>query len=153
MTSRERVVAFLTLLTNDRCRVNLARRLGDDRVLFEFCRIWFDDIYEPGDRYMDGIKGDRDGTRIDRFEAAFSDDELASLRRFHAFLELRMEMVPQRLRAERRLPESDLWNNIVRDATYLLEEIEPDEARRRQLAAWFESLSAGESDLSFLSSG
>jgi hypothetical protein len=134
---RDRVVLFLLFLTSDACRDTLAKVIPEDRVIFELCRVWFDEIYVPGPRYLDGIKGDVTSERIAEFAAHFSEDEFAALERFHAFFELRLDMLPERVVRERSFPTSDLWMNIVRDARYIVEDLEPDAERRRALIEWF----------------
>jgi len=133
---RERVVLFLLFLTSAKCVDALKRRIPADRVVFEFCRLWFDEIYTPSTRYMDGLKGDLSPGRVAEFRQHFDDDELAALERFNAFLDLRIDMLSDAQRASRKFPENDMWRNIVRDAGYLVEDLEPDAAERRRLVDW-----------------
>ena len=91
----------------------------------------FDDVFVAGTRYLEGLKGDYDESAATEFRAAFTDEEWKYLERFHRFLELRIDMMPAAARRERRLPDSPVWQSIVRDAGYLLELLEPDPARRR----------------------
>jgi hypothetical protein len=133
---RDRVVLFLLFLTSDACRDTLAQQIPEDRIIFELCRVWFDEIYVPGPRYLDGLKGDLSEERIAAFAEHFSDEEFAALERFHAFFELRMDMQPDRVIRDRSFPKSDLWMNIVRDARYVVEDLDPDSERRRVLIEW-----------------
>lgn len=150
-SSRDRVVLFLLFLTSEKCVEALKRRIPADRVVFEFCRLWFDEIYTPSARYMDGLKGDVSRERVAAFAQHFDEDELAALERFNAFLDLRIDMLSDAQRASRTFPENDMWRNIVRDAGYLVEDLEPDAAVRRRLVDWLaESLARGKRSLKLL---
>jgi hypothetical protein len=106
-----------------------------ERLAFELCRIWFDDIYIVGHRYFDGLKGDFSPEGAAEFRAQFTSIELEALDRFSQFLELRLEMLPQRVRTSERIPDNDTWRNLVKDAAYLLEDLDPRTApRSRRLA-------------------
>lgn len=98
------------------------------------CRLWFDDVYIPSNRYMDGLKGDQNPSKVAAFLEHFTDDEVASMERFHAFLDLRLDMVSNAT--------GETWKNIVRDAQYLVEDLEPNEKRRQQLVDWLMGLLA-----------
>lgn len=124
--TRERVILFLVLLTSDEIRQACATILPPDKLAFAWCRLWFDEIYVPSTRYLDGIKGDRVEDAVARFRAAFSDAELAALERFHRFLELRIDMLSEANREQASFPQNDAWDAVVRDASYLLEELNPD---------------------------
>ena len=97
-----------------------------EQLAFELLRIWFDDVYLPSARYVDGLKGDYSATAADVFRSAFSDEECADLERFHRFVELRLEMVPEGDRGRRRVPIDDRWRALVRDAGYLLDDLTPE---------------------------
>lgn len=132
---RERVATYLTLLASDAAREMLGRYIDRDRLAFELCRIWFDDIYVPSRRYFDTLKGDFSEEAVERFNAAFRDDERAGLERFSRFLELRMEMLSSAARSLRRMPNNDAWQGLVRHAVYMLDDLEPDaEYRKARLA-------------------
>lgn len=130
---RERVLLFLIFLGSESCQSAAERVVPRAHTAFALCRLWFDDVYWPSPRYMDGFKGDPDPERTERFESVFDVEELVDLERFHAFLELRLDMLSARSRQEERFPESDLWRNVMRDARYLAESIEPDQALRTRL--------------------
>lgn len=136
-STRDRVVLFLLFLTSDACRRSLARRIPEDRIIFELCRVWFDEIYVPGPRYLDGLKGDLTAERVAEFASHFTDEEFESLERFHAFFELRMDMQPEKVLRDRSFPDSDLWQNVVRDARYIVEDLEPNAEKRRAMIEWF----------------
>lgn len=132
---RERIATYLTLMASDSARAALTRWIDQDRLAFELCRIWFDEIYIPSRRYFDALKGDFSEEAAERFKSAFSDDEIAALERFSRFLELRMEMLSGAARSSRRVPNNDAWQSLVRHAFYLLDDLEPDaEYRRARLA-------------------
>ena len=132
---RERVATYLTLLASDSAREALTRWIDHDRLAFELCRIWFDDIYVPSRRYFDALKGDYSEEAAQRFNSYFSSEELAGLERFTRFLELRMEMLPGAARSSRRMANNDAWQSLVRHAFYMLDDLEPDaEYRRARLA-------------------
>ncbi len=128
---RERVATFLTLVASDAARETLGRWIDQDRLAFELCRIWFDDIYLPSRRYFDALKGDYSEAAAEHFRSAFSNEELAGLERFTRFLELRLEMLSSESRSSRRIPNSDAWQSLVRHAFYLLDDLEPDAEYRR----------------------
>lgn len=100
---------------------------GDDalmaRVGYILCKRWLE-LYAPGLRYIDGLKGDRDTVASDVFRSAFTDEENAYLERFSRFVELRVEMTPEDLLVRREL-NLDRWAGIARDARNTLELIDP----------------------------
>jgi hypothetical protein len=132
--ARDRVVVFLLFMTSEKCRLACADRIPAASLAYELCKIWFDDIYTPGRTYLfDGLKGDVAPDRVEAFEDAFSLGELEQLERFHAFLDLRMDMLRPDARRHARVPQNQMWENILRDATYLLEDLDPDYAHRQSL--------------------
>ena len=141
------VSTFLALLSSERIRDVLGRFIDPQHLAFELCRVWFDEIYVPGIAYFDGIKGDYSEVAAQAFRDAFDDDELAALERFHRFFELRVEMLRNQAREAGRFPDTDLWRNLVKDARYLLEDLEPQAAAlRRRLEEHLEAAGA-EQDL------
>lgn len=128
---RERVAAFLSIVASDSARDTLGRRIDPERLAFELCRIWFAEIYLPGRRYIDSLKGDYSETAAARFRSAFSEDELADLERFNRFLELRTDMLSGEARRAGRMPNNDAWHGVARHASYLLNDLEPDAEYRR----------------------
>src|SRR5690606_29645357 len=86
---RRRVTAFLALLSSAPAHERLTTKMEPEQLAFELLRIWFDDVYLPSARYVDGLKGDYSATAADVFRSAFSDEECADLERFHRFVELR----------------------------------------------------------------
>lgn len=48
------------------------------------------------------------------------------MERFHGFLDLRLEMAVNRAQGRGFFPENDSWHSLRRDATVLLELINPD---------------------------
>ena len=97
-----------------------------ERSAFDLIRFWFDEIWAPGLRYMDGFKGDRDAALETTFREAFSEEEYLWLERFNRFLELRVDRLAEEDREDGRFPSGDTWSAIVRDARNLLELLDPD---------------------------
>ena len=128
---RERVVVFLAALTSEAFREAVQHCWAPERLAYELCRLWVEDLYAPGLRGMDGLRG-RDAEAVRRFEAAFTEPERAALERFHHFLLLRLDMLPASARQRGCFPQHDGWRNLVRDASYLLETLatDPDEIRK-----------------------
>ena len=150
---RDRLILFLLFLTSDSCLEILKQHIPAERISFEMCRLWFDEIYVPGKRYMDGLKGDQNEEEVAAFSELFTDEELATLERFHAFLDLRLDMVSERVLGSRSFPAGDMWQNIVRDARYLVEDLEPDAERRRHLVDWLADLLARGQDTPLITNG
>lgn len=143
---RERVVTYLSLLSSDTAREALRHHIAPERIAFELCRVWFDEIFVAGRRYFDGLKGDYSQEAADRFCNAFTAQELAAIQRFSQFLELRLDMLPDHAVAARRIPDSDAWRNLVRDAGYLLDDLDPQaRVRRKRLMEWLDDRDAAES--------
>ena len=90
------------------------------------CTLWIDELYIPGVRLRDGLRANRTAAALRDFEAEFSPAEVALLEQFHRFLELRLEMLPKRLEAERAFPNGDFWRAISAHAGRVLEEIDPE---------------------------
>lgn len=133
--TRERLSVFLTVLSVDPCPY--AERYGyrPERLAFELCRCWFDDLYVPSTRYLDGWKGDHSAAAVRQFWACFSEEERAALERFHRFLELRIEMLPEAARRRSVFPLTDAWQHVVRHAGYLLDDLDLDPEHRHRLQA------------------
>ena len=93
---RDRVVVFLAFLTSEKCREACRRHASSEELAAALARLWFDEIYVPGERYLHSLKGDRSEEDIERFQACFTDDERAALERFHGFFELRLDFVSNR---------------------------------------------------------
>ncbi len=133
---RARVILFLAFLSSEAC-LDACRRFADpEEIAFHLCRLWLDAVYTPALAYSDGIKGDLRDEEVAAFEADFTDEEMKALERFHRFFELRLEMLPAAARRAGRFPETDLWRNLVKDARYLLEDLDPDPEKLRRWLAW-----------------
>lgn len=132
---RERVIDFLLFLSSEE-HLRACRRLMPPELLaFELSRLWFNEIYAPGARYLESLKGDFSPEKARQFQECFSEEEFAALERFHRFFELRIDMLPETARQKGIFPESDAWRNIMRHAGYLAEELEPDAEKRRSRLA------------------
>ena len=150
---RERVASYLTLVASEAAQAALGCCLDRDRLAFELCRIWFDDVYVPSRRYFEGLKGDYSEEAAGRFRAEFSREELSELERFTTFLELRMEMLSgDKARSSGRMSNTDEWQSLMRHASYLLDDLEPDaEFRQARLVEVIENMSGADvSDIAHL---
>lgn len=134
--TRARVIVFLALLTSEALWTAGCQLLQPGRLAFELCRLWLDEIYTPGIRYLDGLKGDRCEEAAARFQACFTPEERAALERFHCFLELRMDMLPETDRQRAFFPQNDSWENLVRDAAYLLEDLAAERTALQDALSW-----------------
>ncbi len=134
---RERVVVFLAFLTSERCQQACRRHAMPEDLAAALSRLWFDEIYVPGECSLDGLKGDRSDEDLDRFRACFSDDERAALDRFHGFFELRLDFVSNSARGRAFFPDNDSWRSLLHHAAYLLDDLDPDPDRIRALLAGF----------------
>lgn len=132
-TIRERVLDALALLRSARALSSVVPDLKPERIAFELCRMWFDAIYKPGHRYMDGYKGDRSEPEALDFESAFTQDEFEYLERFNRFLELRIDRLSPAERTQGLFPDSDTWHAIMRDADNLLELIEGEPRKVKRI--------------------
>lgn len=134
---RERVIDFLLFLSSEEHWRASCLLMPAERLAFELSRLWFNEIYAPGRRYLESLKGDFSPKKAQEFRECFSDEEMESLERFHRFFELRIDMLPETARQQGIFPESDAWRNIMRHAAYLAEELEPEaEKRRNRLAKY-----------------
>ena len=130
---RERVIVFLLFLTSEESLKACHRFITPEKLSLRLARMWFDEIYMPGTRYLNGgLKGDYSEEEVEKFHDNFSDGELKALERFHRFFELRLEMIPA---SSRRTspevipasfgkngiwPQNNSWSNVLRDARNLL---------------------------------
>ena len=128
---RDRVVVFLAFMTSERCREACRRRTDAEELAAALARLWFDEIYVPGESYLDGLKGDRSDDDLERFLACFSDDERAALARFHGFFELRLGFVSNSARGRAFFPDNDSWRSLIQHAAYLLDDLDPNPDRTR----------------------
>lgn len=131
-STRDRVIDFLLFLSSEEC-LNACRQevITWEKLAYELARMWFNEIYSPGIRYIDSLKGDFSPQKALDFQENFTEEEAESLERFHRFFELRMDMLPESVKQAGIFPENDAWLNIMRHARYLAEELEP-EAEKRQ---------------------
>jgi hypothetical protein len=129
--TRDRVIDFFLFLSSEEC-LNVYREAASwEKLAYELARIWFNEIYSPGIRYIDSLKGDFSPQKAQDFQEYFTEEEMESLERFHRFFELRMDMLPESARRAEIFPENDAWQNVMRHACYLAEELEPDAEKRR----------------------
>lgn len=135
-STRERVTLFLAVLTSENLRQPTGSGLSPDRRAYELCRIWFNTIYTPSTRYLDGIKGDRSEDAVAQFWSAFSTDEQDALERFHRFLELRVDMLSDTEQERAIFPQNDAWDALLRHATYVLDELDSNPDALQQKVNW-----------------
>ncbi len=129
------MTTLLGLLASEDAQEALSQRLERPRLAYELACAWFDDVYVPSERYMDGLKGDLAPEAAETFKDAFDPVELAAMERFHRFFELRIDMLPDAMIASRRIPINDRWRSLMKDAGYLLEDLGGNvENFRRRLA-------------------
>lgn len=129
---RKRVTLVLAFLSSEDCRQACHQILAPERFAYEWCRLWFDEIYVPSLRYLEGLKGDRSEEAAAQFRACFTDEEQEALERFHRFLELRVERLSDEAHRRESFPQTDAWASIVRHAGYVLEDldgVDPDAVR------------------------
>ncbi|HUF10868.1 MAG TPA: hypothetical protein VMO47_16230 [Rhodothermales bacterium] len=123
---RQRVLLFLKLLASTEATERLVGSAEPEEIADRLCNLWIDELFVPGLRYRDGLKGDRSASSVRDFEAQFSTSEIALLEQFHRFLELRLEMLPKRRAEETTFPRGDFWQSIIAHAGRVLEEIDPE---------------------------
>ncbi len=148
--ARERVLVFLSFFISSESQRAFLPEVPAETLAYELCNIWFDRVFVAGKRYLDGIRGDWDEEEANVFRNAFDDEQWKYLERFHRFLELRVDMMPDLQKEKRQIPNNNLWESVVRDAGYLFELLEPDVKKRRAIT---QSLTKGllNGDRSFLS--
>ncbi len=129
--ARERVIAFLAFLTSEDCHSACRELAQQEELAAAFTRLWFDEIYVPGDSTLDGLKPAPDPEELARFKACFSTRELNSLERFHGFFELRLSFLTNKLKGRAYFPDNDSWRSILQHAAYVLDELvlDPDHLR------------------------
>ena len=119
--TRKQVIVFLLFLTSEESLKVCHKFITPDELSCKLARMWFDEIYVPGIRYLDGgLKGDYSEEGVEKFQASFTEDEFKALERFHHFFELRLEMIPDSSRKSGVWPPNDSWSNVVKDARNLL---------------------------------
>jgi hypothetical protein len=132
---RQRVLLFLHLFSSTAAVERLIKSSPPEDIADRLCSFWIDDIYVPGIRYRDGLKGDRTADDVNAFDRSFSKHERELLEQFHRFLELRLEMLPKRLPEEQVFPHGAFWQNIMAHARRILEEIDPEGLEMDELIA------------------
>ena len=120
---RERVIVFLAFLSSEDCREAFRAKVANEDWAAALLRVWFDEIYTPGDRYLEGLKAAGREAEVEGFMAAFTPEERAVLTRFHGCLELRLDLLSNRTGGRGFIPENDSWRSIVRDARAALSEL------------------------------
>ena len=118
---REHVIVFLLFLTSEDSLKACHKFFAPEKLAFKLARIWFDDIYLPGIRYLDGgLKGVHSEKADAEFRDCFTQEEFKALERFHSFFELRLAMVPSSTTQTGGWPQNHSWSNVEKDARNLL---------------------------------
>jgi hypothetical protein len=113
---RDRVLDALTLIHLAPDFMAARPEVPGEIIAYAVCQYWFDQVFEPGIRYVHGLKGDRDSEAAARFVSAFDEEEWSHIERFHRFLELRIDRLDDEAHRRREYPVDDSWIGIVRDA-------------------------------------
>ncbi|MCZ6757390.1 MAG: hypothetical protein O7C39_03815 [Bacteroidetes bacterium] len=127
---RSRVLDTLVLIHRSEHLVSIRPDMPPQNIAFALCRLWFDHIFTPSMRYLDGWKGDSDPVATAEFIAAFTEEEYGWLERFHRFLELRIDRLSKTQMKEGVFPINDTWKGITRDAGNLLDLLDQDGSRK-----------------------
>ncbi|MBO6573902.1 MAG: hypothetical protein JJ896_00675 [Rhodothermales bacterium] len=134
---RARVLDALSLIASGDRLAAVNPELPPGRAAWLLCETWFDIVYQPGTRYMDGLKGDHDPESAEAFLAHFGEDERRWLERFNRFLELRVDRLTAGQRENRVFPPGERWTNVMRDAGHMVDLLggNPRESRILETAA------------------
>ena len=133
--ARERIILFLAFLTSPECQALCRKAAAPEDIAARLTRIWFDDLYAPGDTYLSGLKGHGTEADIDSFESSFSEDELTTMERFHGFFELRLNFLANSRTGRAKFPDNDSWKSLVRHADHVLSALAPNPDYVRQVVA------------------
>ena len=133
--ARERVTVFLAFLTSEDCRAACREHGRPEELAAALTRLWFDEIYVPGEMAFSGIRPAIDPDALKNFTSAFSESELQALQRFHGFFELRLNFLSNRLYGRAFFPENDSWRALLDHAGYVLAELDPDHERLKGILA------------------
>lgn len=134
-TARERVTVFLAFLTSEKCRAACREHARPQELAAALTRLWFDEIYVPGESTFSGIKPVMDADLVRSFESSFTESELLALERFHGFFELRLNFLSNRLYGRAFFPENDSWRALLDHAGNVLAELDPDYERIKAVLA------------------
>ena len=79
--AREHVVVFLLFFTSEESLKACHRFIAPEKLSFKLARVWFDEVYLPGIRYLDGgLKGDISERAVARFAEGFTEEHLGKPR-------------------------------------------------------------------------
>ncbi len=126
---RDRVTVLLAFLTSPECQAACRQYARPEELAAAISRLWFDEVYVPAEKYLDEFKGHPCDLDLARFDACFTEGELAALARFHGFWELRLGFVTNSAGGRAFFPENDSWRGLIKHAEYVLAELEPDAKR------------------------
>ena len=128
---RNRVIFFLLFLTSEKCIEACSKFTTAEKLIFKLSKIWFNDIFVPGRVFIDAVKNDYSEENSRIFQDCFDVEEYDVLERFHIFFDLRLNMLSEKNKNNAEFPVTDMWENIVKDAGYVLDEIVPDQNNLR----------------------
>jgi len=144
-SDRERVVVFLGFLTSEECRKACCEHAQPEVLAATLTKLWFEEIYIPGETAIEGIKPVPAPEDCTRFNACFSAEELTMLERFHGFFELRLNFLTNQVHGRAYFPDNDSWRGVLQHARYVLAELDPDpEWLRTMLEALIQKLREGQ---------
>jgi len=123
---RNRVIVFLAFLTSPECLAACKHHAVPEKLAAALTRIWFDRIFVPGETYVDSLKGGVGEDQVAAFNAHFTEAELKTLARFHGFFELRIDFMVNSMAGRGFFPENDSWQSILRHASHVLSELDPE---------------------------
>ncbi len=124
--TRTRIILFLAFMTSPECQELCRKAAAPEAVAARLTRVWFDDLYVPGESYFDGLKGNVQESEVEFFESCFSKEELAILERFHGFFELRLDFLANSRHGRAQFPDNDSWRSLIRHADHVLSELAPN---------------------------
>jgi len=129
---RNRIIFFLLFLTSEKCIEECSKSTSQEKLIFKLSKIWFNDIFVPGKVFIDAVKNgySEENSRI--FQDCFDVEEYDVLERFHLFFDLRLNMLSDKSKKNAEFPITDMWENILKDARHVLDEIIPDQAKLRK---------------------
>jgi hypothetical protein len=128
---RNRVIFFLLFLTSEKCIEACSKFITPEKLIFKLSKIWCNDIFVPGRVFIDAVKNDYSEKSSRIFQDCFDIEEYDVLERFHIFFDLRLNMLSEKSKNNAEFPVTDMWENILKDARYVLDEITPDQKKLR----------------------
>jgi len=129
---KNRVVFFLLFLTSKSCIEECSKFTSPEKLIFKLSKIWFNDIFVPGKVFINAVKNDYSEEKTKYFQDCFDVEEYDVIERFHLFFDLRLNMLNDKSKENEVIPINDMWENILKDAHHVLDEIVPDKNLLRE---------------------